>query len=119
MSRTLVHKPQSGKISHSRLLTPTNSSTSRTEWPLCRPNPFTLETTFRLALPTEERVSIRIYDVSGRLVRTLVDSRMRPGERSVAWDGIDGSGRSCASGVYFVRVETGSRSATRKAVLLR
>jgi len=85
----------------------------------CRPNPFALDTSFSLTLPAAERVSVRVYDVAGRLVRTLVDEEMPPGERAVRWDGRDSSGERCASGVYFARVRAGERSATRKAVLLR
>ncbi|MBD3347566.1 MAG: T9SS type A sorting domain-containing protein [Candidatus Eisenbacteria bacterium] len=84
-----------------------------------RPNPFRSETVFALALPNAGDASVRVYDVTGRLVRTLVDSRLPAGELRVAWDGRDESGARCASGVYFAKVETESRTATRKAVLLR
>jgi hypothetical protein len=85
----------------------------------CHPNPFTSGATMRLALPAPERVTVRIYDPAGRLVRMLVDEAMPAGEHSLAWDGRDGSGRHVASGVYFVRAEAGRRSDVRKIVRVR
>ena len=56
----------------------------------CHPNPFTQGSTMRLALPAPERVTVKIYDPAGRLVRTLVDEQMPAGEHSFVWDGTDG-----------------------------
>ncbi len=85
----------------------------------CRPNPFTNGTAMRLAMPAGGRATVKVYNVNGRLVRTLLDATVPAGERDVVWDGRDDSGERCASGVYMVRVETPSDRATRKAVLLR
>jgi len=52
-------------------------------------------------------------------VRTLVDAPYPAGEHRLAWDGKDGTGRSVASGVYFIRAEAGRQSGSRKVVLLR
>ena len=73
----------------------------------------------RLALPTPERVTVRIYDPAGRLVRALVDELLPAGEHGFVWDGADGRGRQVASGVYFVRAEAGRQVGSRKVVLLR
>jgi hypothetical protein len=83
------------------------------------PNPFAAGTTMRLALPATERVTLRVYTVSGRLVRTLVDETLSAGDHALTWDGRDRRGRACASGVYLVRLEAGGRTASRKAVLIR
>jgi hypothetical protein len=83
------------------------------------PNPFAQGSTVRLALPAPERVTVRVYDPSGRLVRTLVDAPLPAGEHRLDWDGRDASGRRVASGVYFVRAEAGRQSGSRKVVLLR
>ena len=64
------------------------------------PNPFNPVTTIRYAVPAESRVVLKIYDVLGRVVATLVDEVQPPGERSVAWDA-----RGMASGVYLYRLE--------------
>jgi flagellar hook assembly protein FlgD len=60
-----------------------------------------------------------IYDASGRVVRTLLDSAVPGGDVSLPWDGLDRCGRPAAAGVYFVRVEAGEAEATAKVVFLR
>jgi flagellar hook assembly protein FlgD len=85
-----------------------------------RPNPFSNTTEVAFAVPAPGvDVDLRIYDVSGRLVRTLAEGRHAPGVYRLVWDGLDGSGRRVASGVYFSRVVIGEWRATRKMVLLR
>ena len=85
-----------------------------------RPNPFNPRTEIRLDLPRQGAVWLRIYDASGRLVRTLVGgATLPPGTRAVSWDGSDDAGRAAASGVYFVRLEALGLSETRRAVLAR
>ncbi len=85
-----------------------------------RPNPFNPMTTIRYELPTAETVRLAIYDTSGRLVRVLVDgARQEAGVHTASWDGRDALGKDLASGVYYYRVNAGSFSATRSAVLMR
>jgi hypothetical protein len=83
------------------------------------PNPFAHGSTIRLALPAPERVMVRIYSSSGRVVRTLVDEPMPAGEHRFVWDGTDDSRRRVASGVYFVRALAGEQVGSRKVVFLR
>lgn len=84
------------------------------------PNPFNPSTTIRFDLPAQARTTLRIYDVSGRLVRTLVDEVLSRGTRHEAvWDGRTDGGREAPSGVYFYRLTAGSVTETRKMVLLR
>ena len=64
-------------------------------------------------------VSLSIYDVSGRLVRTLLSGESVEGAQSRHWDGRDEGGHELASGVYFYRLQAGERSLTRKLVLIR
>lgn len=70
------------------------------------PNPMNPRGTISFELRTAGRATVRLYDVSGRLVRTLLDRRAEPGEIVVTMDGRDGDGRSMASGVYFYEVRT-------------
>ena len=88
-----------------------------------RPNPFNPVTTIDFSLATGGRATIRVYDAAGRVVRTLVDRNIEPGEHKVIWDGTTDVGQRAASGVYFVRMETAGRTdafrATRKLVLLK
>ena len=64
--------------------------------------------------------SVRVYDVKGRLVRTiLADEALHPGEHVLGWDGTDEAGMKVAAGVYYCRLQIGERSLTRRVVLLR
>jgi len=83
------------------------------------PNPFNPSTTISFHLATQERVSLRIYDAQGKLVRTLVDRVFQAGPTEVVWDGQDSSGREAATGVYFVRFVVGSSQMTKKIVKIR
>ena len=83
------------------------------------PNPFNPVTTVRFGLPVSSAVSLRIYDTAGRLVRMLIDDYREAGHYEIAWDGLDGSGRPVASGVYFYRLASGTFIEDRKMVLLR
>lgn len=82
------------------------------------PNPFNPETVIPFEVPAPVRVSVRVFDVRGRLVRTLHDGRVPAGAGSVRWDGRDGRGQPVASGVYFVRMTARGFSATRKVTLI-
>ncbi len=74
------------------------------------PNPFNPSTTIQFSLPQAGPVSLSIYDVNGRRVRTLVDGRADVGRHSVIWDGRDALGREVASGVYLYRLTTGANA---------
>lgn len=86
------------------------------------PNPFGQRTTIGYSISTRAHVTARVVDVSGRVVRTLIDRTVEPGEHSLVWDGRTDSGERVASGVYFVRLESvsgrSSEEATRKLILL-
>ena len=62
---------------------------------------------------------MKVYDVSGRLIRTLVSKNMSAGKHKVLWDGKNNGGSPVASGVYFYRIIAARDTATRKMVLLR
>ena len=83
------------------------------------PNPFTAATRLRFALSAAQRVSIEVYDVTGRRVAVLADQDYTPGEHSVTWNGADNRGERLASGLYFITAETGGRTAVRKVILLQ
>jgi len=85
-----------------------------------RPNPFRHGTTIICTPPERTHVTVRVYDVAGRTVRTLHDGALDAGPHEIGWDGTDEEGRTLPSGVYFVKVDSGSRDAsTAKLVLLR
>ncbi|MFH1679888.1 MAG: FlgD immunoglobulin-like domain containing protein, partial [Candidatus Eisenbacteria bacterium] len=84
-----------------------------------RPNPFNPLTTFSYTIPAKSRVSLDIFSVSGRLVRSLVDGVQEAGGYQAAWDGTDRFGRPVASGVYFYRLKSGGLTESRRMILVR
>ena len=83
------------------------------------PNPFTERTALHLALPDAAQVSVEIYDISGRRVRTLESGVLPAGEHRVVWDRRDDRGREAASGIYFCRAIVGDWTDVRKVVLMK
>ncbi|MGH2569959.1 MAG: FlgD immunoglobulin-like domain containing protein, partial [bacterium] len=83
------------------------------------PNPFRSATSVELRLPVRSRVSIEVYDVLGRKVRTLADETLPAGSWVRTWDGRADGGERAGPGIYFLRAEAGELRATRKAVLIR
>ena len=82
------------------------------------PNPSRSDITVGFALPRAGAVTLRMYDVSGRIVRTLLDATLPPGPRTVHWDRRTSSGRLADPGVYFYELRVnGSRLAKRVVVL--
>ncbi|HEU4723674.1 MAG TPA: FlgD immunoglobulin-like domain containing protein [Candidatus Eisenbacteria bacterium] len=84
-----------------------------------RPNPFNPFTLIEFDLPTECRVGIRVFDSSGRLVRTLLDEVRPAGASEAIWDGRDDHGAPVASGVYFYEARAAGWTRQRRMVLLR
>lgn len=72
----------------------------------------------RYALPSTQRVTLEVYDVTGRKVRTLVDGSREAGTHSVHWDARDAAGRPLSAGVYLYRMRTDGFEATRRTVLV-
>ncbi len=83
------------------------------------PNPFNPITSLRFGLPAEQHVTLVVYNIAGRRVRTLVDGRLGPGWHDVVWDGRDDAHRQVASGVYFCRLESQGSTSVKKVVLLK
>jgi hypothetical protein len=83
------------------------------------PNPFNPVTTIGIGLSEPSNVVLQIYDVSGRLVRTLVDELLGAGPHEKVWDGRDSAGTSVASGVYFYRLTIGDKTLSKKMLLLK
>jgi len=83
------------------------------------PNPFNPRTEISFSLPSRQDVTLRIYNVEGRLVRTLLQGVQEAGLRTVVWAGKDDQGNQTASGLYFYRLVTDSGTLTRKMTLLK
>jgi hypothetical protein len=82
------------------------------------PNPFRPDTEVSFVVPGPGRARLRVFDVTGRLVRTLLDSPLDAGAHQVRWSGEDDRGARAASGVYFLRLDTPAGSSSRKVVML-
>jgi len=84
------------------------------------PNPFNPQTTIAFDIPVRQGVQLRVFDLSGRLIRTLIDGEVvKPGRYEVVWNGRDGAGRQMASGTYFYRLEAGDYSETKRMLLVK
>ena len=82
-------------------------------------NPFRNEAVLALMMPHGGGALVQVYDVTGRLIRTLVSDELPAGTHRVTWDGRDDHGKPCASGVYLSRASCGDDTDIRKLVLLR
>jgi hypothetical protein len=87
------------------------------------PNPFNPQTSISFTVPGNEgdleSVSLRVYSVRGRLLKTLIDETRESGVYTAVWDGRDEVGRKASSGIYFYRLEAGEKVAVRKMVILK
>ena len=84
-----------------------------------QPNPFGAQTTLAFEMPAASDVTLAVYSVDGRLVRTLANGQAGPGPVEVQWDGTDESGRRVGSGLYFVKLIAGDEVRRGKLVVLR
>ena len=99
---------------------PHSSKTSgRFRLSTCLPNPFASAAMIEYELPEEGYTRIRIFDVAGRLVRTLVEERQLAGQRTVSWNGSNDNGAPVSSGIYFCTLEWKDQIITRKLIVLR
>ncbi|HET6274169.1 MAG TPA: T9SS type A sorting domain-containing protein, partial [Bacteroidota bacterium] len=83
------------------------------------PNPFNPSTVIRYAVPADGSVSLKVYDIAGREVATLVNDHQAAGTYELRFSGQNSSGRALASGVYFYQIKSGGFSETRKMLLLK
>ncbi|MEW6684710.1 MAG: S8 family serine peptidase [Candidatus Edwardsbacteria bacterium] len=104
---------------------------SLAHWGRCKlyqnaPNPFSSQTAIRYSLSAISHelsaishTTLKIYNLAGQLVKTLINEPKSPGVYKISWDGRDDTGKQVANGIYFYRLEAGGFSATRKMILLR
>jgi hypothetical protein len=69
-------------------------------------------------LEDAEAVSVKIYDVTGRLIRTLVDERMQQGNHQIEWNTKDEAGKAVSAGIYILQFDTGNKSETKKLAVI-
>ncbi|HIB60595.1 MAG TPA: T9SS type A sorting domain-containing protein, partial [Candidatus Marinimicrobia bacterium] len=83
------------------------------------PNPFNPVTTLRYDLPEDSQVSIMIYDIMGRKVKTLVNKSQNAGFKATIWDATNDLGQPVSAGIYLYTIQAGDFRQTRKMVLLK
>ena len=86
------------------------------------PNPFNLSTSIGFTVDrkqTSQPTTLKIYNILGQMVRTLVDENKKPGQYQVAWDGKDEEANEVSSGIYFYTLEVGDCRETKKMTLIK
>ena len=83
------------------------------------PNPFAAQTAIGFSVPSAGRVSLQVYDMSGRLVSTVHDGEMAAGAHQMVWDGTNGAGEAVSDGVYLYRLQTPQGTMVRSCVVMR
>ncbi|MEW6685049.1 MAG: T9SS type A sorting domain-containing protein [Candidatus Edwardsbacteria bacterium] len=83
------------------------------------PNPVSQTTDIRYQIPVDSRVSLKIYNITGQLVRTLVDEPKSAGIYKVTWDGRDEKENAISNGIYFYHLTAGDKTEVKKMILIR
>ena len=83
------------------------------------PNPFNPSTTISFSLARDSQTSIKVFNIQGKQIATLLNEHKKSGNHTITWDGKDQNGRDVASGIYYYRLETPFTVATQKLTLLR
>jgi hypothetical protein len=81
------------------------------------PNPASSKVTICWQIPAISKVSLKVYNAAGQLVRVLTQGEVKPGRYTTTWAGTDQKGRRLAAGIYFCALDTGDKRLTRKVVL--
>ena len=83
------------------------------------PNPFNPSTTIAFSIPETGRVHVSVYNIKGQKVKDLLNTEMTRGNHRLVWDGRDTNNRNVASGIYFIKLESGGKTSIRKAMLMK
>ena len=83
------------------------------------PNPFSNTTTISFTIPQSQKVSISIFDMTGRLVKILANEEMQQGNHEIKWNGNDEKGNRVPTGIYFLRINAGSDLETKKLSIIK
>ena len=98
---------------------PSASPFERLELAQNRPNPTHGSAIIPFTLKRPGVVRVRVYDITGRSIRTLFEGQLTPGSHAVRWDGLQGDGMPAKAGAYFYELSTAGERLTRRLVLLR
>ena len=85
----------------------------------CYPNPFNPITTLRYDLPEDALVNITIYDMMGRVVKTIINDQQDAGFKSISWNAVNDYGKPVSAGIYLYQIKTEKFSQAKKMILLK
>jgi len=83
------------------------------------PNPFNTNTLISFDIPEHKKVTLDIIDITGRKIRQLLSDKIKPGHHKLKWNGKNTTDKDVSTGIYFVRLKTGSFKSVRKILLIR
>jgi hypothetical protein len=83
------------------------------------PNPFNQEASISFNLPKSTKADLAIYNTKGQKVKTLLNGNQKAGVSKVIWNGIDDNGTQVSNGIYYYRLQTGTKTLTHKLILLK
>ena len=83
------------------------------------PNPFNPVTKIKFQIEQQKHVNLEIFDITGKLIRKLIDNNLNAGSHELFWDGRDGKKNAVHSGIYFYLLRSGKEHKTKKMTLLR
>jgi|GEM_PF-5182094 len=83
------------------------------------PNPFVNSTTIAYSIANSGKVSLKVFDITGRCIKTLVDEKKEAGFYTIKWNGCNSSNKKFAVGVYFTRLTSGNFTSVKKVILVR
>jgi hypothetical protein len=83
------------------------------------PNPFNPATSISFYLPERSKLKLEVFDVSGKLVKSIASGVYSPGPHQVSWNGTDAKGNTVSSGIYVYRLTSGKKTMSKKMILLK
>jgi len=83
------------------------------------PNPFNPDTKIEFTIPASEHVSVNVYNLEGRLIKTLINQEMRSGQHVVRWNGTNQVGTKVGTGMYIYQLKTNSRVLNRRMTFVK
>jgi hypothetical protein len=98
---------------------PTPTLPERMELSQNYPNPFNAKTSIQFSLADNDNISLSIYDINGRLVKSLYEAALPAGSYNIIWDGTDESGAVVASGVYFYSMSNSQKIISKRMLMLK
>ena len=83
------------------------------------PNPFNPSATIKFDIPEDSFVSLNVFDMMGRKIKTLLNDKISAGRRSIIWDGTNNLNQAVSAGTYFYMISTSKYKSTKKLILLK